>query len=124
MRVLGQMVMGLALIGAHPAMSQSTDVDSGNAYLPHCRAVLGDNPNAKLRIEDYLSQGRCMGVVSAMIGVGNSLAPEYRYCFPNGVNTGQGIRVVISYLDTNPSQLHYDFRFLVLRAFTAAWPCK
>jgi Rap1a immunity proteins len=119
MRVLGQMVMGLALIGTHPAMSQSKDMDSGNAYLPHCRAASDDNYT-----KDALFEGRCLGIVSAMIGVSSILAPQYRYCVPDGANTGQALKVVIRYLDANPSQLHLDFRYLVHRAFKAAWPCK
>jgi hypothetical protein len=125
MRVLGQIVIGLALVAAQPALSQSVDVDSGNAYLPGCRAVVDDKATAaKLKIEELLVGGKCMGVVSAMIGVSTFFAPEYRYCVPAGVNIGQGMKVVISYLDANPSQLHLDFRVLVHRAFKAAFPCK
>jgi hypothetical protein len=118
MRILGLMVMGLALIAAQSALSQSK-IDSGNAYLPGCRAVLDEN-----NYQDLLSQGRCTGVVSAMIGIGEYLAPAFRNFIPDGVTTGQGIRVVLSYLDANPTQLHNDFRFLVASALKAAWPCK
>jgi hypothetical protein len=115
--------MGLALIGAQPALSQSTNTNSGNAYLPHCRAFMtaadgtGNLPTNKA---DLIGEGQCMGVVSAMIAAG----PENRSCPPEGVNVGQGARVVIRFLDANTNLLHYDFRSLVMLALKTAWPCK
>jgi hypothetical protein len=59
-----------------------------------------------------------------MIAAGALLFPDYRYCIPQGVNIGQGTRVVIQFRDANPNMLHYDFRLLVMLAFQTAWPCK
>jgi hypothetical protein len=126
MRILGSILMGSMLIGAHPALSQSANADSGNYFLPHCRAFMDPgNPSApNFKTEHLSSMGQCGGVVSAMIFVGKYLPPEFRYCVPEGANIGQGTRVVIQYLEANPNLLHYDFRTLVIAAFKTAWPCK
>jgi hypothetical protein len=119
--------MGLALIGAHPALSQSTNTNSGNVYLPHCRAFMtavDGTCSLPTNKADLISEGQCMGVVSAMIAAGPLLGPENRSCPPEGVNIGQGTRVVIRFLDANPNLLHYDFRSLVMLALKTAWPCK
>jgi hypothetical protein len=111
MRVLGSILIGLALFAAEPALSQSTDKEPGNAFLPTKSA-------------DLLFEGQCMSAVCAMIAAGAFLTPDYRYWVPQGVNIGQGTRVVIQFLDANPNMLHYDFRLLLLMAFKVAWPCK
>jgi hypothetical protein len=43
---------------------------------------------------------------------------------PDGVTTGQEVRVVIAYIDARPARMHEDFRSLALEALRAAWPCK
>jgi hypothetical protein len=125
MRILGSIAMGLALIGSHPALGQSKDRDSGNYYLPHCRAMM-DSANAVAvpDIEAILASGQCAGIVAGMMTAGKFLTADYRYCVPDTVNLGQALKVVIRYLDTNPNQLHYDFRYLVLATLKGAFPCK
>jgi hypothetical protein len=119
MRVLGQMVLGLTLFAAQPALSQSEDHISGNFFLPHCRAFIANRtPNVDLL------EGYCAGVVFGMASIGDLYAPELKHCIPLGVKVGQEVMVVIQYLDANPAMLHLDFRLLVLMAFKAAWPCN
>jgi hypothetical protein len=126
-RVLGSILMGLMLVGAEPVLGQSVNQDSENFFLPYCRnfmAVADGTGSLPTKSTDLISEGQCMGVVSAMIAAGPLLGPENRSCPPQGVNIGQGARVVTRFLDTSPNLLHYDFRLLVIMAFQSAWPCK
>jgi hypothetical protein len=43
---------------------------------------------------------------------------------PDGVATGQMVRVVVSYIDARPARMHEPFKGLALEALRAAWPCK
>jgi hypothetical protein len=98
------------------AIAQSNnDVTSANYLVPGCREFL------KAQSDQYsYRQGVCAGIVSAMQYFGEPLG----YCSPDGTNVGQAMRVIVTYIDQRPSQMHTQFRDLALRALRAAWPCK
>lgn len=107
------------------AEAQSTDYNSANHYLPACRAADRWNVGTpRPTFEETLVGGQCLGIVSGILGVAAKLVPEFRSCPPNGSNAGQALKVVLNYLDGNPSQLHLDFRALIVMAYREAWPCR
>jgi hypothetical protein len=56
-----------------------------------------------------------------LIWVGRSLTSDYRFCAPPEVSNEQGVRVVATYIDSHPAQMHLPFRGLALDALKAAW---
>lgn len=109
----------LILVLGHAAQGQTTDPNSGNAFLPKCRAVIRGAQETELVHATY-----CIGTVSALVGVAPLLDPRYRFCFPANGNTEQAVRVVVAFLEKNPSILHEDFRSLAILAMLQAWPCR
>jgi hypothetical protein len=121
MRSLAIAVVALAALFGEPALSQSTNPNSGSAYLPACRVAGQDQDPSPAEIT---RASYCLGMVAALVGVAPILEPRYRFCFPKDSNTQQAVRVVVAFLDKNPSMLHYDFRIVALIAMREAWPCK
>ena len=50
--------------------------------------------------------------------------PTVDLCVPNGVTNGQIIKVIKTFADRHPEQLHYPADVLVTRAITDAWPLE
>jgi Rap1a immunity proteins len=46
------------------------------------------------------------------------------FCPPREVTTGQGVAVVVKYIEARPKRMHERFGDLALEALKAAWPCK
>jgi hypothetical protein len=36
----------------------------------------------------------------------------------------QMVRVVVKFMEDNPQNLHHEFQYIALAAFTQAWPCR
>ena len=74
-------------------------------------------------------QGKCLGIIEAVINTAiirsDQLPKESRVCFPEGgVSYGQGIRIVVKYLQENPSLVHMSDTLLTTVALGQAYPCK
>lgn len=100
------------------AHGQTVDVDSGNAYLPRCKAALDDN-----NTENIHGQGLCQGAIRTMYYVSHSL-DSAKFCPPSSATANQMIRVVVNYLEANPQFLHANFHWAALTALQKAWPCR
>jgi hypothetical protein len=50
-------------------------------------------------------------------------APD-RLLFAEDVTTGQGLKVLVKYIDDHPEELHERTALLATRAFVKAWPCS
>lgn len=100
----------------------------GNSLLAQCQASIRFmNDNSE--ITDEFGQGKCLGIVEAVMGTtivrNNQLPKESRICFPEaGITNGQGIRIVVKYLQETPSLLHLNDTILVMTALGRAYPCK
>jgi hypothetical protein len=62
-------------------------------------------------------------------GVGAGIVDGLHYadvekCGPKGVTTGQMVRVVVQYIDSQPARLHEDFKKLTVEAMRKARPCQ
>lgn len=98
---------------------QNKDIDSGNAYLPNCKAVL--NPDNQ---RELFQQGRCEGAVRSLYHTAFLLGPK-RFCPPDTMrDVHQMIRVIVQYLEANPKELHQNFQWLAMEALQRAWPCR
>ena len=105
--------------GATRAVSQP-DLDSANELIPACKALLAQDSKTPLLKADFL-QGVCVGQVS---GVWDAAIILNVVCSPPEVIKGQGVRVVVQFIDARPARMHERFAVLALEALTAAWPCK
>lgn len=51
--------------------------------------------------------------------------PEYwSFCIPERVTNNQLIRVIVKYLEDNPSELHTQRSFIIADALHSAFPCE
>lgn len=122
---LNAWMVTVALVGVGVCGQAKAD---GNSLLTQCQASIRFmNDNSV--IADEFGQGKCLGIVEAVIGttlVRNDQIPkESRICFPEaGITNGQGIRIVVKYLQETPSLLHLSDTILVMTALGRAYPCK
>jgi hypothetical protein len=100
----------LALLGQQPSWAQV----SANDVMPACRDFLNGNTR------DALAQGMCAGIVRAMFFYGKT---RFEFCRPDEAPIGQGMRVVVAYIEQRPARMHEPFEVLALDALQQAWPC-
>ena len=86
---------------------------SGNDMLPHCKTEAATYAN-----------GSCIGIVRGIMYFSRELSPALRFCPPEGVTYGQGVRVVVAEMERNPATLHLRFEELAAAALRKAWPCR
>jgi hypothetical protein len=110
-------VLGL-LVALHQECSAAPDFQSGNFMLPHCQHYVTDN----YRYDVW--DGDCGGTVDTLLFLRETLPEGFRVCQPKGVTSAQAVRVVVSYMQSHPQQLHEPFRILAMTALSQAWPCK
>jgi hypothetical protein len=116
--VLSMLGVSLAVLGCESTSGYGGQ--TGYDYLPRCQLVVrGPRTDREIVSATY-----CVGAVSALVGIGPLLSPQYRFCFPGGVTAGEAVQVVAAYLESNLSRLHEDFRQLAIAAMRQAWPCK
>ena len=95
--------------------------------LPACQNFL-QNRRPRLdsdrSLTDILDQGLCAGTLNGLSYLTRYLPPHLSSCVPEGVTTGQQIRVVLAYVGRRPQRMHEQFQDLAIEAFHEAWPCK
>ena len=70
---------------------------------------------------DKVDAGFCSGIVEGTMW---SLQIAKLVCLPNGMTLGQGLKVLVKYMDDHPEELHEKTAELAARAFVKAWPCS
>ncbi|MCK1517128.1 hypothetical protein IVB22_32420 [Bradyrhizobium sp. 190] len=93
------------------------DVGSGNYMLQHCQHYIAND-----RFDVWV--GECGGTIGTLLFLGNALPEGFKICRPKGSTKEQAARVIVSYMQSNPEDLHEDFRILAMTALSKAWPCK
>jgi hypothetical protein len=72
--------------------------------------------------------GTCLGYVDGVVSglqlATNAARAKPLFCMPKGVTVGEGIRVVMKYLNDHPPDLHQSAPLLILNAMLAAYPCR
>jgi Rap1a immunity proteins len=77
-----------------------------------------------LHLVSELKAALCLGIVSGELYLVRDLRQELRSCPPDGVISGQAVRVVVRYMETHPAVLNESFLSIVLTALHEAWPCR
>ena len=77
-------------------------------------------PGGITRVDIAFAAGFCMGIVEGALW---SL-PRTDFCLPKDATTGQGLKVLVKYIDDHPEELHERTALLATRAFVKAWPCS
>jgi hypothetical protein len=96
------------------AMAQDNNLNSANATLPGCRAAAQPTVPNSIAV----AAGWCLGAVAAL----TSSSPDI--CAPRSATQGQGVRVVLAYIDQRPARTHESFLQLASEALRSAWPCR
>ena len=96
----------------------------GNHLLQKCKATELKHTTPSEDIDWGYCMGTVHGVGSTIRDLGSFLPPNLRICIPDGVTTGQNVKVVLKYLKDNPEQLHRDDTVLIHFALRKAFPCK
>jgi len=109
--------------------------DDGNAFLRRCIPAVAMMDGSHVTDSELNDANFCMGYVRGALDpiafwestdkTKNVKGPFVRACLPEaGVQTGQGIRIVVKYLKEHPEFLHNERLFLVSQALMDAFPCK
>jgi hypothetical protein len=101
----------IAVFWQQPAFCANT---TANEAMEGCRFFLTDQDHGTLK--QINAQGYCRGAVEALI-IAN-------HCAPEGVTIGQAVRVVVQYIDSQPSRLNEPFAALASEALKDTWPCR
>lgn len=103
----------------------ATDDGDGNQLIMQCGEAVKATDGAKLN--DYYDAAYCLGLTEGvrktMRLLNESLPPQYQTCFPGGISNGQGMRIVLKYLQDHPAQLQEPATSLVFLAYKTAYPC-
>ncbi|MGF6199798.1 Rap1a/Tai family immunity protein [Pseudomonas laurylsulfatiphila] len=116
--------VGLAgMLGSGAAMAEGGD---GNELIKQCADGVKAANGATLN--SYSDATFCLGLTQGvrhtMRLVNEKLPPQYQTCFPSGITNGQGMRIVLKYLQDHPDRLHEQDSDLVYLAYKTAYPCK
>jgi hypothetical protein len=66
-------------------------------------------------------EGYCFGVVNAAMSI---MGVYGMICLPPSSSLGQGLRVVVAFMERHPELLHKPMTALAIDAFTEAFPCR
>jgi hypothetical protein len=109
-------------VGLASGAKAEVDRNSANYLLPACKAFVDGHSSEGASL---VAQGYCGGLVSGVaLIMGDSGLPYACAHIPDGVTTGQQVRVVIRYLEQRPNRLHEPFKELAVEALANAWPCR
>ena len=113
----------LGLLGAAHAVAAEGD---GNELITQCTDTLKAVEGGK--VDNYFGVGYCLGVTQGVrqtLAIQNEGLPAVdRTCIPEGMTNGQGVRIVLKFLQDHPADLQKPAVFLVYRAYRAAYPCS
>jgi len=122
----------LLIATASIAADGSYTTDNSRKLLDECRkgAQFRDSPSTSSQ-ENLMYFGKCTGYIRgvadgyylAYMAAGN-LPAERRLCVPTSVTNGQLMRVVVKYLEDNPSQLEVNASFSTVLALRKSFPCS
>jgi hypothetical protein len=120
------LVASLLISAAAPAYAYD-DLD-GTHLLQACNNALAEQP--ALNADGHALLGYCAGLIHGVGGAhagaqratGDNRAPAL-FCLPDSMTILDGARVVVKFLNDNPTRLPDDATDLVKDAFAGAFPC-
>jgi hypothetical protein len=124
------------LLCLNPAYASVTDHGKGwggmdgNDLLPACQAAVelvdGKNISASRMVDASRCQLYVQGFLDGFWARDNAPIPNTTavLCYPEGVNTGQMLRVVAKWLQDHPARLHEPAWSLIFAAAHDAFACQ
>lgn len=109
-----------AMAGLASCLTHASD---GNVLLTQCHALIR---SIDQQSPDIYEGGRCIGLVEGvtdMLMLYKENLPK-KFCVPSSMTYGQGVRIVVKYLQEHPAELNHHDSLLVLLALQDAYPCK
>src|SRR5215831_9333114 len=112
------------------AAGAETNIFNAHYMLGYCKTyiALGESnlpSTTPLTWQHYIEIGRCSGVVEGLwCLLQNTTSSVYCIDNPAGAVFGQGVRIVIRYIESKPQTMHEPFVLLAMEAIHEAWPCK
>lgn len=106
----------LSICGPGAAIAQE-DTRSANWVGQGCRDRIAGKPASVI-------QGICAGAIFTLIDIRWLLPPNGTFCPPATATVEQAMRVIVAYLDRNPSRTHEPFTWLAQEALRETWPCR
>ena len=101
----------------------------GNALSEECAVALrtAEHPD----VMDGLNTGVCFGLVDGIretLTLWNTVDSQHNEakfhgCIPTEVTVEEAVKVVMKYLNDNPTQLHHRDAFLIAIALAKGYPC-
>ena len=111
-------LLAAALLAENAGAQTKPDRWSANYLMPACRnwiTFAGDRQG--------IDEALCAGIISGLAYTVKFLPPDSSSCAPQGVTTGEMVRVVVAYIERRPERMHEDFRRLAVEAWHEARPC-
>ncbi|MGD0905452.1 MAG: Rap1a/Tai family immunity protein [Terracidiphilus sp.] len=127
MKMLRSLTLLALVLCAVAAFSVDEHYVDDNELLSKCSSTIKFLDNEKLSSSEMQDAGWCLGYVNGvadgmeMATATGSIAKLY--CIPEGVTTGQAVRVLVKWLRSHPEKLHQS-RVLVVVSWADAFPCK
>lgn len=115
----------IAVVAALMSGSAMAADGDGNQLIKQCTVTVKAMDG--VNVDGYYDVGYCLGLTQGvrqtMLFHNVALPAKYRTCFPEGVTNGQGVRIVLKYLQYHPAELQEPATVLIHRAYNAAYPC-
>lgn len=113
----------VAAMGCGQAIAANGD---GNQLMNECTPTLRKIDGGEA--DNYYEMGHCLGLTQgvrqAMMIQNEGLPAEHKTCFRDGMTNGQGVRIVMKYLQDHPAELQDPAAELIYKAYRFAYPCK
>jgi hypothetical protein len=102
--------------------------DSYGLYLK-CEKTLDGEGDSSVDPQTLYHTGLCGGYIGAIHDsvkdlVFHGLIGKDPYCMPSGINRGQLVKIVISYIKDNPESFTQSASSSVLGAYSESFPCN
>ncbi len=121
----------LLIVSLLPYAAHSQQRMTGMKLLDECQLAIKESN--QVPPADWVDVGHCIGYLQGYWSAWQiwSLANKESggklrspACIPDGVTTGEIVRVVVKYLKDHPNKLHEDAGILVFWALSGAYPCS
>jgi uncharacterized protein YoaH (UPF0181 family) len=134
MRVL----LALVILLARVSHAQQIGFDwkgDGNSLLQSCDLYVQAADGKPISSGDAVQGSFCTGYLTGILDFDITLSHLENdksgskgvirhICVPDGVSTGQAVRIVVKWLRNNPERLHYPASVLALAGLRDAFPCS
>ncbi len=109
------------------------NVNDGNALLRECGTALAFSEGEESAVDSKTLErgsdmGQCMGLVIGVWHTHMLMVDDFEsqeaFCPPNMISAGQMARIVYTYLQEHPVELHNWDTALILDAFINNYPCR